>query len=238
MADDAPPETVSSSLSVRIRSLWLWCIVFPLWLAGFVSLAHVRRMHRVAGQRCSPGNRRRPAALEGRRLAQPFDGEDGRKFEPARRRCFADMACYPLLFRFIAARRAEASAKAGGGRGGIRTHGTLAGTPVFKTGALNHSATLPSLEVSDLAGACGRGKREIGRCWPGGAIQAGRSQAASRGSSYCAWGCFRDFCPAPAVRCRRGAASLVASAASSRMQTPADWNTAARGWPWSVRGIR
>src|ERR1700676_3872751 len=33
-----------------------------------------------------------------------------------------------------------------GGRGGIRTHGTLAGTPVFKTGALNHSATLPALE--------------------------------------------------------------------------------------------
>ena len=27
-----------------------------------------------------------------------------------------------------------------GGRGGIRNHGTLAGTPVFKTGALNHSA--------------------------------------------------------------------------------------------------
>jgi hypothetical protein len=31
-----------------------------------------------------------------------------------------------------------------GGWGGIRTHGTLAGTPVFKTGALNHSATHPS----------------------------------------------------------------------------------------------
>jgi hypothetical protein len=30
-----------------------------------------------------------------------------------------------------------------GGRGGIRTHGRLAPTPVFKTGALNHSATLP-----------------------------------------------------------------------------------------------
>ena len=45
-----------------------------------------------------------------------------------------------------------------GGRGGIRTHGTLAGTPVFKTGALNHSATLPSLEFSDLAGAWVRGK--------------------------------------------------------------------------------
>jgi hypothetical protein len=38
-----------------------------------------------------------------------------------------------------------------GGRGGIRTHGTLAGTPVFKTGALNHSATLPALEFRDLA---------------------------------------------------------------------------------------
>src|SRR5215475_4071001 len=35
-----------------------------------------------------------------------------------------------------------------GGRGGIRTHGTLAGTPVFKTGALNHSATLPQQATS------------------------------------------------------------------------------------------
>ena len=30
-----------------------------------------------------------------------------------------------------------------GGRGGIRTPDTLSGTPVFKTGAINHSATLP-----------------------------------------------------------------------------------------------
>jgi Transposase, Mutator family len=30
-----------------------------------------------------------------------------------------------------------------GGRGGIRTHGTVARTAVFKTAALNHSATLP-----------------------------------------------------------------------------------------------
>ena len=37
-----------------------------------------------------------------------------------------------------------------GGRGGIRTHGTLAGTPVFKTGALNHSATLPWLQLQSL----------------------------------------------------------------------------------------
>jgi hypothetical protein len=38
-----------------------------------------------------------------------------------------------------------------GGRGEIRTHGTLAGTPVFKTGALNHSATLPCCNFRRLA---------------------------------------------------------------------------------------
>jgi hypothetical protein len=37
-----------------------------------------------------------------------------------------------------------------GGWGGIRTHGTLAGTPVFKTGALNHSATHPGFELQLL----------------------------------------------------------------------------------------
>jgi hypothetical protein len=40
-----------------------------------------------------------------------------------------------------------------GGRGGIRTHGTLAGTPVFKTGALNHSATLPSAQRQSFSRA-------------------------------------------------------------------------------------
>jgi hypothetical protein len=39
-----------------------------------------------------------------------------------------------------------------GGRGGIRTHGTLAGTPVFKTGALNHSATLPLQRLQSFNG--------------------------------------------------------------------------------------
>ena len=43
-----------------------------------------------------------------------------------------------------------------GGRGGIRTHGTLAGTPVFKTGALNHSATLPVQEFQPLSAAPSR----------------------------------------------------------------------------------
>ena len=30
-----------------------------------------------------------------------------------------------------------------GGEGGIRTHGTLAGTPVFETGPIDHSGTSP-----------------------------------------------------------------------------------------------
>ena len=30
-----------------------------------------------------------------------------------------------------------------GGRGGIRTHGTVTRTPDFESGAFNHSATLP-----------------------------------------------------------------------------------------------
>ena len=49
-----------------------------------------------------------------------------------------------------------------GGRGGIRTHGTLAGTPVFKTGALNHSATLPSREWLSLNAVGGARQREVG----------------------------------------------------------------------------
>lgn len=35
-----------------------------------------------------------------------------------------------------------------GGEGGIRTHGCLAATPVFKTGALDRYATSPRLVVS------------------------------------------------------------------------------------------
>ena len=41
--------------------------------------------------------------------------------------------------------RSAGRAKQDGGWGGIRTHETLAGFPVFKTGALNRSATHPLL---------------------------------------------------------------------------------------------
>ena len=49
-----------------------------------------------------------------------------------------------------------------GGRGGIRTHGALAGTPVFKTGALNHSATLPAQRDQALSGSSLRTQCELG----------------------------------------------------------------------------
>src|SRR5260221_1924240 len=40
---------------------------------------------------------------------------------------------------------AEGAAKSNGGEGGIRTPDTLSGMPVFKTGAINHSATSPRI---------------------------------------------------------------------------------------------
>jgi hypothetical protein len=53
-----------------------------------------------------------------------------------------------------------------GGRGGIRTHGTLAGTPVFKTGALNHSATLPLQRYQSLSGWKIKNADEQSSVWP------------------------------------------------------------------------
>lgn len=38
-----------------------------------------------------------------------------------------------------------------GGRSEIRTHGTLTSSPVFKTGALNHSAILPARAFFNLS---------------------------------------------------------------------------------------
>ena len=48
------------------------------------------------------------------------------------------------ILRVLSEARLVAQArKLDGGRGGIRTPDTLSGKPVFKTGAINHSATLP-----------------------------------------------------------------------------------------------
>ncbi len=49
---------------------------------------------------------------------------------------------WPSISHIMPMTRLTVSEKAGGG-GGIRTHGTLSRTPVFKTGAFDHSATPP-----------------------------------------------------------------------------------------------
>ena len=49
-----------------------------------------------------------------------------------------------------------------GGRGEIRTHERLATLPVFKTGALNHSATLPSKVSQALRSDADKNKLRIG----------------------------------------------------------------------------
>src|ERR1700755_2098331 len=71
------------------------------------------------------------------------------------------------------------------GGGGIRTHGPLARTPVFKTGAIDHSATPPdrslslgarrsvclgepSMSWNGLFGGSGRRRSPVGRLRGGG----------------------------------------------------------------------
>ena len=49
--------------------------------------------------------------------------------------------------------RENAFARACGGGGGIRTHGALARTPVFKTGAIDHSATPPACSRAAVTGS-------------------------------------------------------------------------------------
>jgi hypothetical protein len=47
------------------------------------------------------------------------------------------------------------------GRGGIRTHGALTGTPDFESGTFDHSATLPSDRVEENSGKTENGKEAI-----------------------------------------------------------------------------
>src|SRR5262249_19759479 len=61
-----------------------------------------------------------------------------------------DHAVHPrLCFKALTSRRTRLARSApAGGRGGIRTHEGLAPLAVFKTAALNHSATLPYFEIT------------------------------------------------------------------------------------------
>jgi hypothetical protein len=56
----------------------------------------------------------------------------------------------PLAGKVLNRRAIHSSAKGAkdGGEGGIRTHGTLSGSPDFESGTLDHSATSP-IEASE-----------------------------------------------------------------------------------------
>src|SRR6188474_3114804 len=81
----------------------------------------------------------------------------------------------PLITRVrptpILNRRAERvgdvmSGERNGGRGGIRTHGRVAPTSDFESGALNHSATLPCCaRVAVAVSLEAPGRAGKGKCW-------------------------------------------------------------------------
>jgi hypothetical protein len=94
-----------------------------------------------------------------------------------------------------------------GGGGGIRTHGTLASTPVFKTGALSRSATPPGVRRRYVARFLGP------RCGEAGGARAVQSWAwslAPKGSHEA-----RTSNPAMCFGAR-AAASFLAPASRSR----------------------
>ncbi len=122
-------------------------------------------------------------------------------------RCVSDRAARsqtPEISREIGARRHWGNETGvGGGGGGIRTHGTLSRTPVFKTGAFDHSATPPT-------GASDR---------PGGAILEG-VPCHSAGSAVVRFVCTRFLTGAkPRARSWRRA-SIVAHATADRASAP------------------
>ncbi len=82
---------------------------------------------RGCGEPARPSLFVRPICVQTARLPHPAARETARKANRA-----------PKYFFLNQMHRARF-----GGRGGIRTHGELAPTAVFKTAALNHSATLP-----------------------------------------------------------------------------------------------
>ncbi len=146
-----------------------------------------------------------------------------------------------------------------GGRGGIRTHGALAGTPVFKTGALNHSATLPAQEFQSLSVGLARTQCECGPDLlpvsqfrkefqratdrPGHntsvALQCsdlvngtgGGGPQRNRDAGRNAFAAVRRPNRDTGARNRSGRLS-------SRMPQPEGWSTAARSWPSSGQEIR
>ena len=70
-----------------------------------------------------------------------------------------------------------------GGEGGIRTHGAVARTLVFKTSALNHSATSPVFSRNISLARAGKGQGAVHLGLPNGSAKRlqGRDEAGGRG---------------------------------------------------------
>src|SRR5690606_5475453 len=69
---------------------------------------------------------------------------------------------------FVEPRDARTGQERDGGEGGIRTHGTLAGTTVFETAPIDHSGTSPHIKVWFAEGGrtiatAGAGRKPAGK---------------------------------------------------------------------------
>ena len=94
--------------------------------------------------------------------------------------------------RWSSSKRAESHHEVelgAGGRGGIRTHGGLAPTAVFKTAALNHSATLPGSTINRLDDFSERTKQRCHRPLPPKAVsflRIGHREVSTRAAQHAA----------------------------------------------------
>ncbi len=79
----------------------------------------------------------------------------------SRQHCLEFLRPHAARPRLERSPQANSAKSENGGEGGIRTHGTLARTPVFKTGAFNHSATSPDADAPPVP-RCGRYKCLMG----------------------------------------------------------------------------
>ena len=100
--------------------------------------AHYHRGRRTRSRHRPAASAPRPAPARATPLPATCPGREGRIHEA--RRALRNRG--PIR-GFSKKTKTANEINGTGGRGGIRTHETLAGLPVFKTGALNHSATLP-----------------------------------------------------------------------------------------------
>ena len=125
--DAPPPATRVSATNVFHRSKRTALTALTALTPAMGRPSGTRDWHSGSGNCGNPtdAQRRRPPGNSAKRSRK--GGQDGGQESPS-----AGLVAYSLPYMPV-----------NGGWGGIRTHGALARTPVFKTGALNRSATHP-----------------------------------------------------------------------------------------------